>query len=197
MEDNETTTYIVWLDSTILMLFSFVVIVCMMLASLNPPKPEEANSSVVPGTMMVEIIWADRTDTDIDLWVKAPGDTPVGYSAKAGRTFNLLRDDLGMASDTMPLNYEVAYTRGCPEGEYIINVHAFSDRGGKLPLEVRASVTIQNPLTKTSRNIATKTITLTRVGEELTVFRFRLDGYMNLVSGSMNDIQHPLRSAAK
>ena len=195
MEDNETT-YIVWLDNTLLMLGSFILMAFMMMALINPPKPTETTAGTpLVGTMLVEILWADKIDVDIDLWVQAPGDKIIGYSNKGGVIFNLLRDDLGRPGDTLDLNYEVAYTRGLPEGEYVINVHLYRLNAVTLPLDVKAKITVQDPQTKLSREIAQKTITLTKPGQELTVFRFRMDSKGNLVAGTMNDIQKPLRSA--
>ena len=43
---------------------------------------------------IVKVIDGDTVDVDIDLWVKAPDDIPVGYSNQGGLFFNLLRDDL-------------------------------------------------------------------------------------------------------
>ena len=68
-----------------------------------------------PGNVMVEARWPDQLDTDVDLWVQAPGDVPVGYSNKGGAVFNLLRDDLGRRGRDR-LNYEVSYSRGMPAG---------------------------------------------------------------------------------
>jgi hypothetical protein len=196
MDDNETT-YVVWLDNTLLMLGSFILMAFMMMALINPPKASDATDvQPVLGTMMVEVIWADKIDVDVDLWVEAPGDAIVGYSAKSGKVFNLLRDDLGTPGDLLSLNYEVAYTRGAPPGEYCINLHLYRNSGSApLPIEVKVAVTMQNAVNKTTSQIATKTVKLTKVGEELTVFRFRLDNHMNLVAGSLHDLQKPLRSA--
>ena len=58
---------------------------------------------------MIEARWPDAVDADVDLWVQAPGDVPVGYSNKGGAIFNLLRDDLGTRADATGINYEISY----------------------------------------------------------------------------------------
>jgi hypothetical protein len=194
MED-ETDTYVVWTDNALLLLGSFVLLLAILLPLMNPVTPKTTDGTVQPGTMMVEVKWRDKIDTDVDLWVKAPGDKIIGYSNKAGAIFNLLRDDLGMINDPLNLNYEVAYTRGLPPGEYIINVHLYRDTSNELPVEVTVVVTLQDPVKNSAKRIVEKTVKLSRIGEEITVVRFRIGDDRELVAGSVNDIQRPLRSA--
>jgi hypothetical protein len=66
--------------------------------------------------MLVQDVLDDKLDADVDLWVEAPGDRPVGYSNKSGQIFSLLRDDLGKSQDITDFNYEIAYSRGMPAG---------------------------------------------------------------------------------
>jgi hypothetical protein len=120
--DEETLT--VWLDTALLMLGGFILMTVLMLSVVNPPaQSAETQGEQSPGNVIVEAQWADGVDADVDLWVQAPGDRPVGYSNKSGQMFNLLRDDLGKAQDVTDYNYEVAYSRGIPSGEYVVNVH--------------------------------------------------------------------------
>ena len=125
--DEETLT--VWLDTALLMLGGFVLMTMLMMTVMNPPaKASETDGVTAPGNVTVEMQWPDKLDADVDLWVQAPGDGPVGYSNKSGKVFNLLRDDLGKSQDMTDYNYEVAYTRGAPAGEYIVNVSHVSRR---------------------------------------------------------------------
>jgi hypothetical protein len=96
----------------------------LMMTVVNPPNnASETDNIQAPGNVIIEAQWADKLDADVDLWVQAPGNVPVGYSNKSGEVFNLLRDDLGKVHDITDLNYEVAYSRGTPGGEYVVNVH--------------------------------------------------------------------------
>ena len=89
---------------------------------------------------MVEANWPPDLDSDVDLWVQAPGDVPVGYSNKGGAVFNLLRDDLGQQLDLSGLNYESSYSRGIVPGEYTVNVHLYRNRAAVAAVPVTVVV---------------------------------------------------------
>ncbi len=189
--DKNTLT--VWLDVTLLMLGSWILMAVLMMAVLNPPARGQAQQEAPPpGNMTVEIEWPMGLDVDVDLWVKAPGDHPVGYSNKSAAIFNLLRDDLGRAQDLTESNYEVAYTRGLPVGEYVINVHAYRNAAGNWPVPVKVKVTIKKDATEYAVPFM-KNVRLNKQNQEITVFRFKIDENGRMVSGSMNDIYKPLR----
>ena len=62
------------------------------------PRPPAPRTPSRPATSWSRPRWPPELDSDVDLWVQAPGDVPVGYSNKGGAVFNLLRDDLGHAA---------------------------------------------------------------------------------------------------
>ena len=193
--DEETLT--VWLDTALLMLGGFVLMTVLMMTVLNPPaKSSETDGAKAPGNVIVEIQWPDKLDADVDLWVQAPGDVPVGYSNKGGRVFNLLRDDLGKAQDMSDLNYEIAYSRGMPPGEYIVNVHMYRGVGVSYPIPVKVNVTVNRDSTKASTPLLTTTVELRKQNQEVTAFRFRLDASGQLSQGSVNSLFKELRVAA-
>ena len=77
-------------------------------------------------------------------------------------------------------------------GEYTANVHLYrNEAGGHVPVTVVASV--KAPDQQSSKQILASTVELTREGQELTVFRFRLDNSGALVSGSVTNLQKPIR----
>lgn len=133
----------------------------------------------------------------MDLWVEAPGDVPVGYSNKGGRIFNLLRDDLGHRRDGTGLNYEMAFSRGTPAGEYTVNVHLYRDNSGRLPLPAVVAVSVKARPDSVIQPIATERVELARVGQELTVVRFSLDETGQLVPGSSHRLPRRLRAARR
>ena len=194
-DDSDTT----FRDVITLALCGFVAMVVLMLPHINPPvvKASEVESVNAPGNVMVEMRWPDDMDADVDLWVQAPGDIPVGYSNKGGKLFNLLRDDLGKFGDATDLNYEVSYSRGLPPGEYVVNVHAYRNAAMRFPIPVTTVVSVKTDTNQTARQILTTRIDLRREGEELTVFRFNLDSDGALVPGSVNSLFRPLRPGKK
>jgi hypothetical protein len=194
--DEETLT--VWLDTALLMLGGFVLMTVLMMTVVNPPaKSAEQEGDRAPGNVVIEAQWQDRLDADVDLWVEAPGDTPVGYSNKNGRVFDLLRDDLGMAQDMTDVNYEIAYSRGMPAGEYVVNVHLYRVIGSSSPIEVKLVASRRTDEAGQTQQLASTTVRLLHLNDQVTAFRFDLDSDGNLVPGSMNTLFKELRVASQ
>jgi hypothetical protein len=101
-----------------------------------------------------------------------------------------------MAQDMTDYNYEVAYSRGAPAGEYVVNVHMYRDRGSALPIPVKISVTLKHDDAKASKPLVTTNVMLRKMNQEVTTLRFRLDGDGQLVAGSLNSLFKGLRVAA-
>ncbi|MDX1432775.1 MAG: hypothetical protein R3286_10040 [Gammaproteobacteria bacterium] len=183
----------VFRDVIMLALAGFVTLVMLLLPHINPRGINEETAKS-PGNVMVELRWPDHIDADVDLWVQAPGDTPVGYSNKDGSVFNLLRDDLGLDSDLTELNYEFSYSRGIPAGEYTVNVHLYRNGAHYFPLPVTVAVSVKGPNENSTQRIVATKFSLIREGEERTAFRFELDERGRLVAGSVHDLPKELRS---
>ena len=190
-EEDESST--VFRDVIMLTLLGFVAIVVLLLPHLNPPV-KTVETSLPPGNIIVEVHWPDEVDTDVDLWVEAPGDKPVGYSNLGGLVFDMLRDDRGHYRDISGFNYEVAYSRGAPSGEYTVNLHLYSNTETKLPVPVTVTVSVRTD-NKKIRRIASKRVNLNFLGEERTVLRFSLDGRAVLIPGSIHELPRQLRSS--
>ena len=186
----------VFRDVIMLALLGFVTIVIPLLPHLNPPTQATASADP-PGNVIVELRWPDELDTDVDLWVEGPGDVPVGYSNRGGRIFNLLRDDLGHFRDATELNYEVAFSRGAPAGEYTVNLHLYRNNAGLLPIQAVVVIRVKANPNSATQTIATERVELIRVGQELTVVRFALDHSGNLVPGSVHRLHRGLRTAQR
>jgi hypothetical protein len=180
-------------DMLFLLVFAYLVVGAVALAHVRKQQ-EEISGITPPGAIIVDLQWDNSVDADVDLWVEAPGDVPVGYSNKAGMIFNLLRDDLGHSGDPNSMNYEVAYGRGRWAGEYTVNAHLYRSADHRFPIKVKARVQMQTP-EGLVRNLTQSTIDLTYIGQESTVFRFRLDDRGELVDGSLNRLHKELRSA--
>ncbi|MFQ5958698.1 MAG: hypothetical protein ACE5LF_04945 [Alphaproteobacteria bacterium] len=187
----------VFRDVILLALTGFVAMVLLLLPHINPPAKADNDPTSPPGNVIVEIRWPDDLDTDVDLWVQAPGDVPVGYSNKGGVIFNLLRDDLGRHADATETNYEVTYSRGIPSGEYTVNVHLYRNLAGRYPIPVTIVASVKKSAQESARQIVATKIDLRHEGEEITAFRFSLDTKANLVPGSVHSLKRALRSKRK
>ncbi len=189
-EDDSGT---VFRDVLMLALIGFVAMVMVMLPHLAR-KEQNTEEQKSPGNVVVELHWPDDIDVDVDLWVQAPNDIAVGFFNQGSRYFNLLRDDLGVEGDVTGKNYEVSYSRGIPEGEYIVNVHMY----GNVPYGITVPVTVVvsvKQLYDSLHPIVKTQLTLTRKNQEETATRFRLRSDGSLVDGSVNSIRRKLVTA--
>jgi hypothetical protein len=195
--EDEDAGGTVFRDVITLGLAAFVAMVVLVLPHLNPPGAETHQDSEPPGNVIVEVRWPDDLDADVDLWVQAPGDVPVGYSNKGGAVFNLLRDDLGSRADAAGLNYETTYSRGILPGEYTVNLHLYRNPSQTYPVPVTVVTSVKSDPQARSRQLLASRVLLTREGEETTVYRFRLTEAGDLVSGSVHNLQRGLRAARR
>jgi hypothetical protein len=185
----------VFRDVILLTLAGFVFVTVLLLPHVNPPGEDAAASAEPPGNVIIEARWDDRLRTDVDLWVQAPGDVPVGYSNKSGLIFNLLRDDLGSQGDPTEVNFETSFSRGIPPGEYTVNIHLFRNLDAVYPINVRVVARVKSDKDGSARPIASTSIRLDREGQEITAFRFRLNEHGELDRNSIHSVFKPLRSA--
>jgi len=195
--DTDEASGTVFRDVLTLALLGFLAVIVILLPFVNPQGRKAESMAPPPGNVIVEISWPEKVDADVDLWVQAPGDVPVGYSNKGGLIFNLLRDDLGGQADVTEINYKVSYSRGVPSGEYTVNVHLYRNMSATLPLPVNVSVSVKSSPSQPAKRILTTKLKLDHQGQELTAFRFALDADGRLVAGSVHDLPKPLRANKK
>jgi hypothetical protein len=163
-----------------------LLVLIIMIPHLNPPAAQA--TATPPGNLMVSIAWPSG-NTDVDLWVIGPGqDRATGYSNRGGTLWNLLRDDLGTAGDVSSFNKEDAYSRGAPDGDYVINIHGYKLNG---PISVRVQVAKADG---SSVQTLLDSVVELRPRQEITVVRFRIVGG-KIDAGSFNSIWMPLREA--
>lgn len=185
------------------------VLILLILPTLKEEKDKEQDESLPPkGNLIAEVSWDDDRNVDIDLWSKAPGLHPVGFSNMQGPVLNLLRDDLGSANDISNKNYELTFSRGIPPGKWTYAVKYFSSHGesrsktdplrkGKpIPIEVEFVLRKQR-LSPSGRVIGvdvvfTRTITLYNTGDEITLVNFEVDDEGDVIKGSVDILFNPI-----
>ena len=180
----------VFRDVILLALVGFVAMVIMLLPHITVAK-KESEQTKVPGNVIVEMHWPSNQAVDVDLWVKAPGEFPVGFWNQGGEIFNLLRDDLGFVGDATDENYEITYSRGILQGEYIVNVHMYGPLPPGVTVPVNVVVSVRKKYDDTNQLLKTD-IKLTRQNQEETAFRFKLTGDGDLVPGSVSTLRRSL-----
>ena len=178
-------------DVTLLALSGFISIVILLLPWLNfQTKDIEIKEPV--GSVIFELFWSEKIDADLDLWVRGPHDSAVGYAQPSGQVFNLLRDDRGLTADHTPLNYEISFTRGILTGEYQANVHLFKHSKSKTPIEATIIASLVTPDRGYRKEILGRKVVLNVEGKEKTVLRFKLDNNFKIVDGSVNNLRKSL-----
>ena len=195
--DDEDGGSTVFRDVIMLALVGFVALVILMLPHIQPKGARATAEAIPPGNVIVEVRWPDELDADVDLWVQAPGDVPVGYANKGGAVFNLLRDDLGNRADATGLNYETSYSRGILPGEYTVNLHLYRNSSQTFPVPVTVVTSVKSEAENSTKQILASEVELTREGEEMTVYRFQLTEAGALVGGSVHSLFKELRSRRK
>ncbi len=180
----------VFRDVILLALIGFVAMVIMLLPHVVPAK-KQTEDQKAPGNVIVEMHWPTNMPVDVDLWVQAPNEYPVGFWNMGGPTFNLLRDDLGSEGDATGENFEITYSRGIPSGEYIVNVHMYGIVPPNQPVPVTVVVSIRKQY-DAARQILKTVVELTRRNQEETAYRFRLTAEGDLVEGSVSTLRRPL-----
>jgi hypothetical protein len=187
---DEDTWGTVFRDVILLALIGFVAMVIMLLPHITP-KQEETEEQRAPGNVVIEMHWPNTMPYDVDLWVQAPGEVPVGFWNMGGHTFNLLRDDLGDEGDATNKNYEISYSRGILEGEYTVNVHMYGPLTPGITIPVHVVVSARSKY-ESLHQILETTVNLYYRRQEETAFRFRLTDQGELVDGSVSTLRKPL-----
>ncbi|NTF69356.1 hypothetical protein [Rhizobium rhizogenes] len=152
-------------DVLLAMLLGVAAVIMFILPSVHPAAQEDDPISQ-PGNLIVSAAWPAGND-DVDLWVSYADDFAVGYSNKSGKVWSLLRDDRGMVDDFSGLNFESAFTRGLPDGEYAINVRCYSCSLMPMPVSVEVRLADGSTIWK-------GTIDILKDGQERTAIRFRI-----------------------
>jgi len=182
---------ILFRDTLLNMLLGMVGATTILLLAVVVVLKTTDESAPSPGNLAITACWPEG-QIDIDLWAQAPGDPkPVGFSNRGSKTLNLLRDDLGTSNDLMPVNCENVFSRGLPDGEYVMNLHYY--KGKQTPVTVTVEIRVGDTGGNSQKSIE-KTVSLVSEGQEITVVRFKLRGG-KIDPASVNHVYYPLRAA--
>ena len=127
-----------WAYRDFLTMMFIVFLAFAVLAVIKPkPMPNQPNA----GTLFITLNWDLKSDSDLDLWLQSPDDSgPVGFIRKAGRTCNLVKDDLGRSDDPNSNNSEMIICRAIPDGQWLVNVVVFNNYSTQFPIPVKVGV---------------------------------------------------------
>ena len=186
---SKLRTFLGFLDLLFQMLF------IMMILPHHPAEEDEIVEK--PGTLSIQAVWPADWHTDVDLWVLAPKENAIGWNNKAGQTLNLVRDDTGARGDFIPINQEHVFTRGLVPGEYIINLHLYSNIEATFPVRVKVQISYRPQYNVGATIVFQDEVELHFSGQELTVARFRIDSEGKLIPTSFNRLQKSIVPMAR
>lgn len=188
-----------WRDTLFSLMAAFLALAVIALAALTAAQTQATQP---PGRLVVSLHWQAGTDIDVDLWVRSPGDeSPVGYSHRTDKVFDLLHDDRGRAIECagQPAECddgrtETAVARFLPEGLWTLNAVAYQSYDHVFPVHVWVEVDRIDSETHATAHLFRREGALTHDRQEITLLDFRLDASGNVIPGSDNDLLHPLWS---
>jgi hypothetical protein len=176
------------------------VFICLFMLSflMMSKKIEEKNNKVESkAEFLITITWEKNSTNDVDTYVEDPLGNLVFFRAREKGLLHLDRDDLGTSNDKVQLsdgktievrgNREIVTIRGIIPGEYVVNVHMYSERDKAEKTPVTIKLEKINPALKL---ITLKEVTLGKAGDEKTGFRFTLDNVGDVTS--VNDLSKDL-----
>lgn len=176
------------------------VFICLfMLAFLMMSKKIEDKNNRVESKaeFLITVTWNKDSNNDVDTYVEDPLGNLVFFRAREKGLMHLDRDDIGTTNDAITMgdgktvtvreNREIVTIRGIIPGEYVVNVHMYSERDKSEKTPVTVKLEKINPLLKT---ITIKETELGKVGDEKTCFRFTLDNVGDVTS--VNDLEKEL-----
>jgi len=185
---------VIFKDMIMLMLMGFIVLFFILIPFINPGKKDENKNEEIksPGSLVIYGYWTNGTDVDLDLWIKSPDDSVIGYPNRENKSCNLLRDDLGKTGDLTVNNFENIFCRKIYEGEYILNMHVYSFKDSNVQ-KVDFLVKIElidfeaKPGVKFSKEFDKMTVYRQDQGKEFTIVRFMVNEKGEIIESSLNN----------
>ena len=190
---RQFNTNLAFVDLLFNLLVGFTSLFVISFMLINPI----AKSGVVepPVLLLAEATWPPESESDIDMYMRGPNGVTVYFANRDASYMVLERDDLGHSNDTYMVNgeefvikrnYEMISITALPPGEYVLNVHNFSNDGETIPVEV--SLKRLSPFS----NLYNNTVYVDPK-KETTVISFVVDSNGE-ISDLRTDIAIPLRT---
>jgi len=125
---------IAWVDLVFNMMMAFAFLFILSFVQIAVTK-QDAQKIDPKAEMMIQMMWPDNAIQDMDLWMRMPDGSLVGYNNKNSGLATLERDDRGSYGDEVdspigrvynPINKEVIMLRGLAPGTYTVNILYYS-----------------------------------------------------------------------
>ncbi len=181
-------------------MISFAAFLFMLFVMIAIQTHKDSDDSKMLGSVCAELYWDNNRNVDLDLWGKSPLDEHgIGYSNMHGHGLDLYRDVVGFYNNPEKINMEVMCAHQPYHGEWVFNVHYFSDHEVTNPPDpnhksiIQAVMIIRIKYPDKSVKIMRGTFDVVE-GEEKTMFDFVIDANGRLDERSINSRNIYIRS---
>jgi len=176
---RQNDTSLAFVDMLFCVLMGFFMLLMIAISLVNPESKKAEIE--LKAEFIITMTWPDKSNDDVDLFVKAPNGDVVNYNNKSKAFAELDRDDTGRKSDTVILpggelvvikeNFEHVTIRKVMSGKYIVNVLMYH-KTDLFSTVVNLKIEQLNPY----KLISVRNITLTATNQEETAARFTIKG---------------------
>jgi hypothetical protein len=182
METHRYKSTFGFVDLLFNLLVGFTFLFMLAFILINPVAKKEVLDP--KAEYLIAVSWDDKSQNDIDVWVKDNDGNTVSFRSKDIALMNIDRDDLGNRNDAYSrvagekdktevreVNREVVSIRSKSPRTYVVTVHYFGAGVGK---NLNENVTIELIRVNPYKNLKIKDIYLEGVGQEKHVFKFEV-----------------------
>jgi hypothetical protein len=191
-----------------LLLFTFVVFICMMLYTMINPILKQNDGIKKNAEFVITMDWPADVNCDMDIYVRNPAMGIAYYSQKEASVVTLERDDRGNVNDTflnpqtgkrelVAKNQEIVTLRGILPGHYVVNAHlfgcVFDGKTIRTPGKIVPEFGVKLKLEKINPNfqeITSTTLKFSTIWNEQTAFSFDVSekGYPSGINNDYVDL---------
>lgn len=183
-----------FVDTIFNIAFGFIILFILAFILINVKKKDDVGKITPKAEYLIEMVWNNDSDDDIDIHVKDPQGNTVNFKSRTSGIMFLDKDDLGHSSDRIkypdgteriiPINKEIITLRGTYPGRYVVNVHFYNKRTeiGYVN-DVVVTLIKLNPFSQ----VAVATKKFDTEAQEQTAFTFKLDDRGNVYDVNYED----------
>jgi hypothetical protein len=182
VETNRYKSTFGFVDLLFNLLVGFTFLFMLAFILINPVAKKEVLDP--KAEYLIVVSWDDKSQNDIDVWVKDNDGNAVSFRSKDIALMNIDRDDLGARNDTFAeivgekdkievreVNREVVSIRSKSPRTYVVTVHYYGAGFGK---KLNENVTIELIKINPYKILKIKDIYLEDVRQEKHVFKFEV-----------------------
>lgn len=181
-----------YIDLLLNVLTGIIFLFILTTLLINPPKKAQDDGEGIKriAEYIITVAWDPNVDCDIDMWVEDPLGNLASFRTQSVGLMTIERDDMGFKNDfiydtTGKLvlqsieNKEIWTLRGKQLGEFTLNLHLYSCRIDKVPMQLgqQFDVPVMVEFIKINPSyevIRRESVLMDKIWKEETVYKFEL-----------------------